>query len=133
MENFILFDKTLKGIVENIEKYDTNNTPLANILSNSISLNVYFSQAIVKEIPLNKFVCSNLQAVLPQENKIPNLGFVIFKCGKSINSKVKFEKFMLIINNSSKMSKDDLMNIISKIYSSIRKVLTSGKSGVNIK
>ena len=63
-------------------------------------------------------------------NHIPSLAFSIFKTGKSMNSKIKFERFLLIVNNSSKMSKEDLMGLISKIYSSLRKVLTSGKQGV---
>jgi hypothetical protein len=61
---------------------------------------------------------------------IPNLAFTIFKCGKSMNSKVKFERFILIINNSSKMKKEELSALIVKIYGSVRKLLTSGKQGV---
>jgi hypothetical protein len=80
----------------------------------------------------NKFVYNTLQYVLSQDKKVPNLGFSIFKCGKSINSKVKFERFMFIINNSSKMSKDELMSLTGKIYFSIKKVLTSGKAGVGL-
>jgi len=109
---------------------DENNKPLAVLLSNSISFTVYFSQAIFKEIQFNKFVNNSLQNVLSLEEKVPNLGFSIFKCGKSMNSKVKFERFMLMINNSSKMPKDEIMSLISKIYASVKKVLTSGKAGV---
>lgn len=60
----------------------------------------------------------------------PNLAFVIFKCGKNMNSKVKFERFMIIINNHSKLSKSDLSQLTQKLYLSVRKVLTSGKQGV---
>jgi len=77
-------------------------------------------------------VFSSLQNILPQEAKVPNLGFTIFKCGKNMNSKVKFERFMLMINNSSKMPKEELMNLIAKIYASVKKTLTSGKAGVSI-
>lgn len=75
---------------------------------------------------------TNLENILPKSEKIPNLGFTIFKCGKSMNSKVKFEKFMLIINNSTKMPKEELMNLINKLYNSMKKILTSGKAGVKI-
>ncbi len=64
---------------------------------------------------------------------VPNLGFTIFKCGKSMNSKIKFERFLLIINNSHKLTKEELFSLLGKIYTSIRKVLTSGKAGVIIK
>lgn len=63
-------------------------------------------------------------------NVIPNLGFCIFKCGKHMNSKVKFERFMIIINNSHKMKKDELTSVIQKLYASVKKVLTTGKQGV---
>jgi enolase len=59
------------------------------------------------------------------------LAFTIFKTGKSTGSKVKFEKFFLIINNSAKFKEDDLNALIVKIYASIRKVLTTGKQGEN--
>ena len=61
---------------------------------------------------------------------IPNLGFTIFKCGKHVNSKVKFERFMVFIMNHNKMSSDEINSVVSKLYSSTRKILTSGKQGV---
>jgi len=120
----------LRGIHDNLVRGDESNKQLAILLTNSISFTVYFSQAIFKEMPFNKFVFSSLQNILPQEPKVPNLGFTIFKCGKSLNSKVKFERFMLIINNSSKMPKEELLNLIAKIYGLVKKALTSGKAGV---
>lgn len=122
----------MKGIYDNLVKADEQNKQLAILLTNSISFTVYFSQAIFREIAFNKFVYSSLQNILSQEAKVPNLGFTIFKCGKSMNSKVKFERFMLIINNSSKMPKEDIMNLIAKLYASVKKILTSGKAGVSI-
>jgi hypothetical protein len=50
-----------------------------------------------------------------------------------MNSKVKFERFILIINNSSKMKKEELNALMVKIYGSVKKILTSGKQGVNFK
>lgn len=120
----------MRGIYENLTRADENNKQIAILLSNSISFTVYFSQAIFKELAFNKFVFNSVQNILPQEPKVPNLGFTIFKCGKSMNSKVKFERFMLIINNSTKMPKEELMNLITKLYASVKKVLTSGKAGV---
>lgn len=47
-----------------------------------------------------------------------------------MNSKVKFERFFLIINNDSKMNKHELQEIIGKLYTSLRKILSTGKQGV---
>lgn len=70
---------------------------------------------------------------ISSRNIIPNIGFVIFKTGKSANSKVKYERFMLIINNNTiKLRRDELYNLFTKIYTSIRKVLTAGKQGVRM-
>jgi hypothetical protein len=70
---------------------------------------------------------------LKELSHIPNLAFTIFKTGKSMNSKIKFERFILIINNSQKLTSEELSNLMIKIYASVRKVLTSGKAGVKIK
>ena len=123
----------MKSIYENVVKENEANSAAALILSNSLSFTVFFSQAIFQNIELHDFVSKNLTSVLPTEKKVPNLGFTIFKCGKHMNSKVKFEKFMLIINNSSKMSTEELQNLVGKIYTSIRKILTAGKAGVKLK
>jgi hypothetical protein len=64
--------------------------------------------------------------------QFPNLGFTIFKTGKSMNSKIKFERFILIINNSQKLRSEEISSLVIKIYASIRKILTSGKAGVKI-
>ena len=63
---------------------------------------------------------------------IPNLGFTIFKCGKQANSKVKFERFIIFVVNQHKLSSEEIYNLVNKLYTSTRKVLTSGKQGVNI-
>jgi enolase len=130
IESFNTFDKTLKGVYDNIVKENEANSGAALVLSNAISFTVFFSQAIFQDIEFYKFVNKNLVSILPAEKRVPNLGFTIFKCGKAMNSKVKFEKFMLIINNSSKMPGEELENLVVKIYASIRKILTAGKAGV---
>ncbi len=47
-----------------------------------------------------------------------------------MNSKIKYERFMLIISNRDKLKAHELSEIISKIYAAIRKTLTAGKLGV---
>ena len=59
----------------------------------------------------------------------PNLGFVIFRCGKSANSKVKFEKFIIFINAAQNPTKEDLSNSFIKLWNSVCKLLTAGKQG----
>lgn len=132
VESFGTFDKTLKNICEGIGTENENNALSALILSNAISFTTFFSQALFQNIEFAEYVKQSLMTITPSDTskKVPNLGFTIFKCGKSMNSKCKFERFMIIINNSSKMAKEDLQNLISKIYASIRKILTAGKAGV---
>jgi hypothetical protein len=106
---------------------------VGKVLSNAISLAVFASQSIIKEISVKDSVKDMFKSEIELYNSgvIPNLAFTIFKCGKSMNSKVKFERFMLIINNSGKMKKEELSALIAKIYASVRKLLTSGKQGVS--
>ena len=120
----------MKSIYDNVTAENEENSAAALILSNALSFTVFFSQAIFQDINFYEFVNQNLTSVLPAEKKVPNLGFTIFKCGKHMNSKVKFERFMLIINNSSKMGVEELQNLVGKIYQSVRKILTAGKAGV---
>lgn len=121
----------MKGIYDNVLKENEVNSSPALIISNALSFTVFFSQAIFQDMEFYKFVNQHQIAILPAEKRVPNLGFTIFKCGKNMNSKVKFERFMLIINNSSKIPGEELQNLIGKIYASIRKILTSGKAGVD--
>ena len=83
-------------------------------MNNSVSVDF-----INKSIPLFKLNNSN----------IPDLGFVLFKTGKDMNSKVKFERWILFINNSKKIPYNELKDIFSKIYQALKKFLTAGKAG----
>ena len=74
---------------------------------------------INKAIPLFKL----------NNSTIPDLGFVLFKTGKEMNSKIKFERWILFINNSKKIPYNELKDIFSKIYQALKKFLTSGKTG----
>ena len=85
--------------------------------------NINFSQFIAE----NK---SNLILKKAQRNqgKTPNLGFCIFKTGKSMNSKIKYERFLLMINSEIFESNNDLKEKKKEI---IKKTLTAGKAGEN--
>lgn len=138
----------MRSNYDDLAKVDNNSEALGKLLSNAISLGVFSSQSIIQELSIKdckKLILNYSQLFFPLDVKniykediskynseiIPNLAFTIFKCGKSMNSKVKFERFILIINNSSKMKKEELNALIVKIYGSVKKILTSGKQGVN--
>ena len=59
---------------------------------------------INKAIPLFKL----------NNSTIPDLGFVLFKTGKEMNSKIKFERWILFINNSKKISYNELKEIFNQ-------------------
>ncbi len=153
INNFVIekhsgLDKILSEKYEDLasNKAEPNLKLIGKILSNALSFSIYTSQSIIQEISLknckwllyniyNFYVLIDVFQDLSDvfhidKEKIPSLAFCIFKCGKTMNSKVKYERFMLILNNSQKISSQELTEIISKIYTSIRKVLTSGKHGV---
>ena len=46
-----------------------------------------------------------------------------------MNSKIKFERWILFINNSKKIPYNELKDIFSKIYQALKKFLTAGKAG----
>ena len=81
--------------------------------------NSNYIQFIGETIPLFKLNNTN----------IPDIGFILFKTGKEMNSKIKFEKWILFMNNSKKMNYTQLKDNFNKIYITIRKYLTAGKAG----
>jgi len=103
--------------------------PLIKSLVNSLSLSILNSKFIFQNIQLYKGIMNKFDIKLKRGP--PNLGFVIFKCGKSANSKVKFEKFIIFINSQTNTNKDDYNTSFNKLWLSVRKVLTSGKQGEN--
>ncbi len=72
----------------------------------------------------------NSKTNLSKAFKSPNLGIQIFKCGKGV-SKVKYEKFFLILDLSECPSCIMLVNCIKAIQTITKKVLTAGKLGEN--
>jgi enolase len=72
----------------------------------------------------------NSKTNLAKANKIPNLGIQIFKCGKGI-SKVKFDKFFMILDMSNNPPQNIIISLLKVIQSTTKKILTAGKLGEN--
>ena len=89
-------------------------TPVTGLFTNSVSAKH------IKE-DSRRLSKSNLNRI----SKYPNLGVVIFKCGKGI-SKVKFDRFMLIIDLSHNPSQHNVSLIFKAIMVILRKILTAG-------
>lgn len=127
---------------ENIEDFDSNlieifskipgeHKQLAQLIINSLSISMLISMCLMCDQTFPSFIREKWPEFLMKADTIPKLAFSIFKTGKTMNSKVKFERFMLIINNEKKMDEPTLIDLINKIYASLRKVLTAGKAGEN--
>ena len=123
--------------IESIDKFDTELKELASLsevnhsLSNAISLSCIYSMSLMLDQSFPTFIKTTYADYIINEATIPNLCFNLFKTGKTMNSKVKFEHFILIINNQTKMEPEFLYTLINKIYAAIRKFLTQGKAGEN--
>ena len=138
------FDEKILTLLKNKNKVNKETDAMALSLSNTISLMIYISTALMTNINFCQFIAenkSNLILKKPQRNqgKTPNLGFCIFKTGKSMNSKIKYERFLLMINSEIFESNNDLkekkkeiiIELYKKMFEIIKKTLTAGKAGEN--
>ena len=101
---------------------------------------IYISTALMKNMSLSCYIRENKSnLVFRNENKrkrkSPNLGFCIFKTGKNMNSKIKYERFLIMVNNNIfnniSEKKKIIIELYTKMYEIIRKSLTAGKAGEN--
>jgi len=127
IENFNVFNQSLEGLVQNLE--DENDKIIGYNLSNSISLSTFASMSMMSNLSLINFIYENYEDYVLNEDNVPDLGFILFKTGKDMNSKTKFENWILFVDNNSKLSSTELKDILSKLYDAIRKFLTAGKAG----
>ena len=98
------FDEKILAILKTKNKENKENDAMALSISNTISLMVYISTALMKNINFSQFIAENksnliMKKALRNQGKTPNLGFCIFKTGKAVNSKIKYERFLIMINN----------------------------------
>ena len=138
------FDEKILAILKNKNKENKEADAMALSLSNTISLMIYISTALMTNINFSQFIAENksnliLKKAQRKQGKTPNLGFCIFKTGKSMNSKIKYERFLLMINNEIFESNNDLkekkkeiiIELYKKMFETIKKTLTAGKAGEN--
>ncbi len=81
------FDDKIVDIIKNKNK---ENDVMTLSLSNTLSLMIFISTALMKNINFTKYIVENKSnLILKKANRIkgqtPNLGFCIFKTGKSMN------------------------------------------------
>ena len=129
IEQFISYDKYLLNLCDTV--IDENESNIAKNLCHSLSLSTLLAMSKMNNSNIIDFINSTIPLYKLNSSNIPDLGFVIFKTGKDMNSKVKFEKWILFISNVNKLSSNDLKDLFSKIYNSLKKVLTAGKAGEN--
>lgn len=128
IEQFASYDKYIGALIDLAHDEDKS---IAKCLSNAISIASLLSMSKMDNISLINYVNKYLPQIKFSSTRIPDMGFVLFKTGKSMNSKVKFERFILFVDNSTKVESEELKGIFSRIYLAIRKVLTAGKLGEN--
>ena len=138
------FDEKILTLLKNKNKENKETDAMALSLSNTISLMIYISTALMTNINFCQFIAANksnliLKKAQRNQGKTPNLGFCIFKTGKSMNSKIKYERFLLMINSEIFESNNDLkqkkkeiiIELYKKMFEIIKKTLTAGKAGEN--
>ena len=138
------FDEKILTLLKNKNKENKETDAMALSLSNTISLMIYISTALMTNINFSQFIAENksnliLKKAQRNQGKTPNLGFCIFKTGKSMNSKIKYERFLLMINSEIFESNNDLkqkkkeiiIELYKKMFEVIKKTLTAGKAGEN--
>ena len=128
IEQFNSYDKYLSAL-SNISSNEED-IAIATSLCNSISLATLLSMCILNRESMVNFINENFSHFKLNNSNIPDLGFILFKTGPKVNSKVKFERWILFIDNSSKIPSKDLKELLQKIYQSITKNLTAGKAGI---
>ena len=128
IEQFNSYDKYLAAL-SNISSSEED-IAIANCLSNSISLATLLSMSILNKESMISYINENLTQFKLNNTNVSDLGFILFKTGPKANSKVKFERWILFIDNSTKISSKEIKELMQKIYQSIVKSLTAGKAGI---
>ena len=134
------FDEKILSLIKDKNKEkEKENDEMALSLCNTLSLMIYISTALMKNMNLCEYIKENKSNVifknhLKKKGKTPNLGFCIFKTGKNMNSKIKYERFLIMVNNelfnnNNVDKKKIIIDLYAKMFEIIKKSLTAGKAG----
>ena len=126
IEQFSAYDKYILNLVQNASDRDL---PIISSLGHALSVSTLLAMAKMNNSNSIDFINENIPLYKLNNTTIPDLGFILFKTGKEMNSKVKFERWILFFNNSKKLPYNELKNVFTKIYLAIKKFLTAGKAG----
>jgi hypothetical protein len=141
------FDEKLLSLIQNKNKgedkekeKENDSSPMSLSICNTLSLMIYISTALMKNMSLSEYIKENKSNLIfkngSKKKGTPNLGFCIFKTGKNMNSKIKFERFLIMVNNelfnnNEVDKKKIIIDLYTKMYDIIKKSLTAGKAGEN--
>ena len=126
IEQFTAYDKYILNLVQNASDKDL---PIISSLGHGLSVSTLLAMAKMSNSNNIQFINETIPLYKLSSTTIPDLGFILFKTGKEMNSKVKFERWILFFNNSKKMPYNELKDVFGKIYLAIKKFLTAGKAG----
>ena len=126
IEQFSAYDKYILNLVQNASDRDL---PIISSLGHALSVSTLLAMAKMNNSNNIDFINENIPLYKLNNTTIPDLGFILFKTGKEMNSKVKFERWILFFNNSKKLPYNELKDVFTKIYLAIKKFLTAGKAG----
>ena len=126
IEQFTSYDKYILNLVQNASDVEL---PIISQLGHALSVSTLLAMARMNNSNNVEFINENIPLFKLNNSTIPDLGFILFKTGKEVNSKVKFERWILFFNNTKKLPYNELKDIFGKIYLAIRKFLTAGKAG----
>ena len=126
IEQFVSYDKYILNIFQNSSDEDSK---IAINIGNSLSLSIILAMAEMNNSNYVDFINRTISLFKLNNSTKLDICFALFKTGKDMNSKVKFERWILFINNSKKSPHNELKEIFNKIYQTLKKCLTVRKAG----
>ena len=101
IEQFVSYDKYILNIFQNSSDEDSK---IAINIGNSLSLSIILAMAEMNNSNYVDFINRTISLFKLNNSTKLDICFALFKTGKDMNSKVKFERWILFINNSKKKS-----------------------------
>ena len=101
IQQFTTYDKYILNLVQNANDTDA---PIISLLGHSLSVSTLLAMAKMNNSNNIEFINNNIALYKLNNTTIPDLGFILFKTVKEMNSKVKFERWILYLTNSKKIT-----------------------------